>query len=139
MLVQFGPCRDECGLISPAVLVVTDLFHPLDELSVELFLDCAVCHGGGWLSTMPMLFARREPDHVSGMDLFNGTALAPRPTATGRNDQGLTQRMSMPCGASPGFERDTGTGNACRSACLEQGINAHRAGKPIGRSFAGRL
>ena len=75
---------------SALVLVVADLFHPLDELPVELFLDGDVRHCRGRRSTMPMFFARREPDHISGMDLFNRTALALHPTAAASDNQRLT-------------------------------------------------
>ena len=37
----------------------------------------------------------------------------------------------------PGIERDIEADRACRSAWLKQGIYARRAGKPIGRSYAG--
>src|SRR5258707_9203393 len=121
------------------VLFVADLFHPVDDLTVELFLNGDMRHGRGRRSTMPMLLARREPDHIAGMDLLDRAALALHPTATGCDNQRLTQRVCMPCGSSAGLECDTGVSRACRSVCLEQGIDAHRAGKPIGRSFAGRL
>jgi hypothetical protein len=130
----FGPQRR-----SSAVLVVADLFQPLDDLPVELFLNGGVRHCRGWRSTMPMFFARREPDHISRMNLFNRTTLALHPTAAGRDNQRLTQRVSMPCSSGAGFECDTGASCAGRSVYLEQGIDAHRAGKPIGRSFSGWL
>jgi hypothetical protein len=46
------------GVRSPAVLFVADLFHPVDGLPIELFLDGGVRHGRGQRSTMPMLLAR---------------------------------------------------------------------------------
>jgi hypothetical protein len=124
---------------SSTVLVVADLFHPVDDLTVELFLNGDMRHGCRRRSPMPVLLARRNPDHVTGPDFFDGAAPTLRPTATGGHDQGLTQRMRVPRCSSAGFECDTGAQRACGSVCLEQGIYAHRAGKPIGRSFAGRL
>src|SRR5207237_4555403 len=59
--------------------------------------------------------------------------------AAGCHDQGLAQRMSVPCCPSAGLERDAGADRACRSIGLEQGINMDSAGKILGRSFAGRL
>jgi hypothetical protein len=126
-------------LPSVAILIVGDLFHPLDHLTVEILLNGDMRHGGGWRRAMPMLLARREPDHIAGMNLFNQTDLALHPPATGCDHQGLTQRVSVPCCSSAGLERDTGTGRACRSVCLKQRVNAHQAGKPVGRSFVGRL
>src|SRR5262245_37023183 len=68
------------------ILVVADLFHPFDGFTVEIFLNGDVCHGGGWRCAMPMLLARREPDHITGMNHFNRTAFALHPPATGCNN-----------------------------------------------------
>ena len=38
---------------------------------------------------MPMLFARREPDHIAGMNLFNRAALALHTPETSCDNQGL--------------------------------------------------
>ena len=67
------------GLRSPAVLVVADLFHPIDRLAVELFLNGNVRHGRGWRGAMPMLLARREPDHVTRPDFLDRAAPALHP------------------------------------------------------------
>ncbi len=85
---------------------------------------------------VPMLLARREPDHVAGMDLLDRAALPLDPAAAGRDDQGLPQRMGVPGRPGPGLERDAGTGRTCRGVCLEQRVDADRAGEPVGRSFA---
>ena len=84
---------------------------------------------------MPMLHARRKPDDIAGMDLLNRATLALRPTTTGGDNQGLAERVGMPRGASARLE-----GYACARCAggcvwLEQGIDAHRADKPILRSF----
>jgi hypothetical protein len=47
-------------------LFVADLFHPVDGLAVELFLNGDVGHGGGGRGPVPMLLAGREPDDVEG-------------------------------------------------------------------------
>jgi len=83
-----------------AILVVGDHFHPFDDLAVEIFLNGDMRHGGGWRRAMPMLLARREPDHIAGMNLFNRTGLALRLAAAGCDNQGLTERMCVPRGAS---------------------------------------
>ena len=80
---------------------------------------------------MPMLLARREPDHIAGVNFFNRIPLALRPPATGHDNQGLTKRMGVPCRSRAGLERDTGASRACRSVCLKQRVNAYRAGKPV--------
>ena len=87
-------------LRSLAILVVADLFHPFDELAVEIFLNGDMRHGGGWRRAMPMLFARRERDYITGINLFNRTALALYPPAAGCDNQGLTERVGAARGRS---------------------------------------
>src|SRR5439155_27058960 len=55
------------------------------------------------------------------------------------DDQGLAERVRVPGGPGTGLERDTGARHACRIGGLEQRVNAHRAGEPLGGSFAGGL
>ena len=57
--------------------------------------------------------------------------------AAARDDQGLAERMGMPRCSSAGLERDIEADSARRSLWLKQGIYARRAGKPVGRSYAG--
>ena len=71
------------------ILLVADLFEPVDGFAVERFLNSNMCHGGGRSCAMPVLLAWRKPDYVAGVDLLNRTALALRPTATGDDDQVL--------------------------------------------------
>src|SRR3954469_20117584 len=51
---------------SPLVLLVGDVLHPLDHLAVEPLLDGDVGHRRGGRRPVPVLLARREPDHVAG-------------------------------------------------------------------------
>ena len=108
-------------------------------LPSSCFLDGDVRHGRGRRGAVPVLLARREPDHVARPDFLDRAAPALRPAAAGRHDQGLAQRVRVPCRAGAGLERDAGAAHARRSGRLEQRIDAHRAGEPLGRSFAGRL
>src|SRR5437016_1771211 len=103
--------------LSLAVLFVADLFHPVHDLAVECFLNRDVRHRCGGRSTMPVPLAGWKPDHVTGPNLLYRAALALRPTATARDNERLTKRMSMPRGARAGFERHAGTGCACRRVC----------------------
>ena len=103
------------------VLFVADLFHPVHDLAVELFLNGDMRHGGGWRGAMPVLLAWREPDHVAGPDFFDRASPALRPAATRRHDQGLTQRMGVPRGSGTGLEGDTGAGRACRAFAWNNG------------------
>src|SRR2546422_7354908 len=91
----------EVGL---TVLFVADLFHPVDNLPVELFLNGDVRHGRGWRSPMPVLLAGREPDHIAGPDLLDRPAFALSPSAARRNDKSLTEGMRVPCSPRPWLE-----------------------------------
>jgi hypothetical protein len=113
------------GVSLPVVLVVADFLHPLDDLTVELFLNGDMGHSHGWRSTMPVLLTRRKPNHIAGMDLLDGNAFMLCSTATAGDNQGLTQRMGVPCCSSAGLEGDTGARRAGRCACLEQRIYTH--------------
>src|SRR6266566_3705926 len=124
---------------SGLVLFVADLFHPVGGLAVETFLNGDVRHGRGCRGAVPMFLPRREPDHVTRPHFLDRPPPALDPAAACRHDQGLAQRVAVPCGASAGLERDTGPDHPCWIGCLEQGVNAYRAGKILGRSFAGRL
>src|SRR6266436_3733810 len=104
---------------SSVVLVVADLFHPIDGLPVDLLLNGDMRHSRGWGSTVPMLLARWEPDDIAGVNLLNRTTLTLDPTAAGCHDQGLPQRMCMPRGACAGLERDARAGCASWSVGLE--------------------
>ena len=121
------------------VLFVADLFHPVDGLAVELFLNGDVRHGRGRRGTVPMLLARREPDHVTRPNFLDRASPALYQAATRRHDQGLAQRVGVPCGTGARLERDTGADRARWIVCLEQGVNAHGAGEILRRSFGGRL
>src|SRR5258708_40262412 len=79
--------------VSPAILVVADLFHPVDEgLPIDQFLNGGMRHRSGWGSTVPMLFTGWDPSDIAGMDLLNGAPLVLDPTAAGGDNEDLTQR-----------------------------------------------
>src|ERR1700688_1745828 len=96
------------AVIQAGVLFVANLFHPVDGLTVELFLNGDVRHGRGRRSAMPMLLARREPDHVTRPDLIDRASPALREAVASRHDQGLAQRVGVPGCPSGWLERDTG-------------------------------
>jgi len=63
-------------MASPPVLLFTHLFHPVNGFAIKLFLNRDVRHGRGGRGAMPMLFARRKPDHVTRPDFFGRPTLA---------------------------------------------------------------
>ena len=91
------------------------MFHPVDSLAIELFLNGDVAHSRDFGGAVPVLFTGRKPDHIARPDFLNGPAPTLRPTATCRNDQRLTERVRMPCGAGTRLEGDTGSNSTRRS------------------------
>ena len=61
------------------VLLVADLFHPVDDLAVELLLNGDMRHRRRRRGAVPMLLAGREPDHVAGPDFLDRAAPALHP------------------------------------------------------------
>src|SRR6266478_1553939 len=86
-----------------------------------------------------MLLTRRAPDHIARPNFLFRATLALHPPTSGCDDQGLPERMRVPCCPSAGLERDTDGEHACRSCRLGQRVNSYSAGKVLSRSFAGRL
>src|SRR5689334_22288363 len=91
---------------SRLILFVADLFHPVDCLAIEPFLDGEVRHRGGRRRAVPMLLARRDPDHVTGTDVLDRTAPALCLAGAGGHDESLPERVGVPRGSSPRLERD---------------------------------
>jgi hypothetical protein len=56
---------------SPAILLVADLFHPIDGLSVELFLNGDMRHTRGCPGPMPMFLTWRDPDNIALPDFLD--------------------------------------------------------------------
>ena len=121
------------------ILFVGDVFHPVDDFAVELFLDGDVGHGGGWGGSVPVFFVGGEPDYVAGAEFFDGAAFTLGAAAASGDYQGLAEGMGVPCGSGSGFEGYAGTCCACWIGCLEEGIDADGSGEPVGWAFAGGL
>jgi len=62
---------------------------------------------------MPVLLAGREPDDITGPDFLDVAAPALRAATASRDDEGLTQRMGMPCGTRTRLEGYAGALNKC--------------------------
>lgn len=116
---------------SLSVLLVTDLFHPVDNFTVELFLNGDVRHGRSRRGTVPVLLAGWEPDHITGPYLLGKSAFALGPAAACRDDQRLTERMRVPCGSRARLKGYAGTLNECRFGRLEKWIDSDRTGEPL--------
>lgn len=64
-------------------------FHPFNGFAIELFLNCEVRHRSRSRCAMPMLFARRKPNHVARVNFFDWTAPALGPTTAGCHNKRL--------------------------------------------------
>ena len=76
---------------SAPILFVADLFHPVDDLSIERFLNRDMRYSHGGCDAVPVLLVRWKPHHVAGTNLFEHTAFALHPAATRGDNQSLTQ------------------------------------------------
>jgi hypothetical protein len=119
------------GLLAGSVLLVTYVFEPIHNFSVELFLDGDMGDGGCESGPVPVFFARGKPDHIAGTDLLDWRALALSPAAAGSDDQRLAERVGMPCGSRARLEGDTCTLNKGGIRRLEEWIDPYCAGEPI--------
>src|SRR4051794_28919708 len=129
-----------CGMASPSsVLLVGDVFEPVDGLAVELLLDGDVGHRRRGRRAVPVLFAGGEPHDVTGANLFNGSAPALDAAGPGGHDQRLAERMGMPRGACAWLECNGRTRSSGGSGGLKQRIDTDGACKPVTGSFRGRL
>jgi hypothetical protein len=79
------------------------------------------------------------PCHIARSDFYFWFALALHPPAAGCHNQGLSERMNMPSGASAGLERDANAEDASRFDRLKQGVNTYSSCKILFWAFAGRL
>src|SRR3954454_1667646 len=124
---------------SGPVLLVTDLFHPVDGLAVERFGDRDVCHRRGGSGPVPVLLARLEPDHVARPDHLDRTTLTLHPAAAEGDDQRLPERVRVPRGARAGLEGDDRAADTGRLASLKWRVDAYRTGKIFGGTLGRRL
>src|SRR5205823_3827515 len=102
-----------------SVFFVADLFHPVHDFAVQRFLNGDVRHRVRRCRAVPMLLVRRKPDDIAGPDFLDRSAVALRPAKAGSDDQCLTERMRMPCGAGTRLEGDARAMHTRRFWCLE--------------------
>src|SRR5258705_3642767 len=63
--------RGEPSPLTSGILFVADLFHPVHDLAVELFLSGNVCHGGCLCGALPLLFPGGTPEHPTTAGFFH--------------------------------------------------------------------
>src|SRR6516165_656969 len=124
---------------SLVILLIGDLFHPLGVLAVQTFGDRDVRHSRRGSGAVPMLHSRGDPDYVSRPDLLDRPSFLLNPAHTGRDDQGLSERMSVPSRAGSRLEGHIARGNSARGASARERVDAHRAGEEFRLPSAGRL
>ena len=115
------------------------MFQPLNDLAVELLLNSNVGHARCGRSAVPMLFAGREPDDITGPDLLDRATFALSPAKARRNDQSLPERMSVSCCSCAWLECYAGGLDKSRIRRLKQRIDAHIASEPLGGAYCGGL
>ena len=78
-----------------------------------------------------MLFVGREPDDVAGPDLFDWAALSLCASEADGDDEGLTERVGVPCGSGAGLEGDAGALDECRIGGLKERVDTNGSGEPV--------
>src|SRR5215207_2038794 len=126
-------------LLPTAILLVADLLQPIYVLAVDGLLDGDVCHGGGGRRAVPVLDARREPDHVAAPDLLLRAAPLLHEAEARRDDEGLSDGMRVPSRAGARLEGDVPARHPRRSGRGQHGIDPHRACEVVRRAFGGGL
>lgn len=104
---RIGRRGAESAIRLRVVLLIGHVFQPVDDLSILLLLDGDMRHGFIRHHAVPVLLARREPDYVPGR-ICSISPFALHEATAARHDQDVAQRVSVPRGASTGFERDAG-------------------------------
>jgi hypothetical protein len=80
-----------------------------------------------------MLHSGRDQDDVALVKLLDGTSPTLDPAGPRRHDQHLSDRMAVPSRACVGLEGDQTAESMRRCLSSEQGLNANRASKMVGR------
>lgn len=130
---------EACLLRLLAILIVAYFFQPVHGLAIELLLDGDMRQSNGRSGTVPVFLARWEPDYVTWPNLFDRSSPALDPAATGGDDEGLAQGMSVPGGSGSRLKRDDRARDPRGLGSLERGVKAYRASEPVGRACAGGL
>ena len=71
-----GGIFDPWRLLPSQIFFVSHMLQPVGGPAVEFFLNCNMRHGRVGCGTVPMFFARREPDDVTRPNLLYRPTLA---------------------------------------------------------------
>jgi hypothetical protein len=107
------------------IFLVGHMLHPINNFTVEFFLNGDVSHGRGRSGTMPVLFTGGEPDDITRMDVLDGVAFQLHPPRSRSHDQSLTKGMSVPRCACAWLKRDARAGYERGFRRLKQWIDAY--------------
>jgi len=121
------------------ILLRRHLLHPLHHLPIQLLLDGDVRHGHKGGCAVPMLFFSSEPHDVARANFFNRASILLNPSQSRSYDQGLPERMRVPCRSCSRLKGHHGSSCPSGIIGLEQRIYANRAGEPIFGTFGGGL
>src|SRR5450755_2337633 len=115
-----------CG---SGIFRVGHLLHPGRVISIQRFLHRDVDHAIGRRAAVPMLFARRNPDDVAGLDLVYRPALALDPADAGDHIERLAKGVRMPGRPRAWLKGYAGRDNPRRGLGGNDRILPDRAGK----------
>src|SRR3954451_11446796 len=101
------------------ILLVGDMFHPVDRRAVDESLNCDVGHGRIGCAAVPVLDAGFGPDDVAGGDVLSLSTPLLYPTRTGGDDQRLTRGMGVPGGPGARCEGDFGRAEVAAGVGVE--------------------
>ena len=88
------------------VLLVANLFHPVYDLALPLLLNGDVGHGRGQRRSMPVLLTWRKRHDIPRPDVLDGAAPTLHSSDACCDDQGLPERVGVPCRARARREVD---------------------------------
>jgi hypothetical protein len=106
-------------------------FQPVDWFAVEVLVDCDVLHRGGIGGSVPMTASTVAPNQIASANFSLGPVLALRPTHAICHEQGLTQRVGVPVGASTWLKIHDRQANTGGGWGRENAVNTDAAGEPV--------
>jgi hypothetical protein len=112
-----------------AVLVVGDVFQPVDGSAVDEPLNGDVGHRRISRPTVPMLHAGLGPDDIADGNVLPLSAPLLHPSGARGDDERLTGRMGVPCGPRTRCERDLGGAESAAFVGIEQRLDADVSGE----------